>query len=304
METHRQTHQGRFATVLNLIQDGIYITDADRRIIYWNKGAERITGYRSAEVVGRSCSDNILVHVDAEGTNLCTGDCPLGSTICDRKQRDASVFLHHKEGHRVPVQIRTSLLEEKESAIQAIELFTDISEQTAKEIRIRELEQLAMLDPLTRLANRTYIENEIDCRINEFRKFSVPFGIIFLDIDHFKGVNDTYGHLAGDSVLRLIANTLSANGRPFDLFGRFGGEEFIGIIRNTTEEHLISTAQRLRILTAASSLPYKEGQISVTISIGATMVRGDDTRDSIIERADSLMYRSKRDGRDRVTFSR
>ena len=161
-----------------------------------------------------------------------------------------------------------------------------------------------MLDPLTRLANRTYIENEIDCRINEFRKFAVPFGIIFLDIDHFKGVNDTYGHLVGDSVLRLIANTLSANCRPFDLFGRFGGEEFIGIIRNTTEEHLISTAQRLRILTAASSLPYKEGQISVTISIGATMARGDDTRDSIIERADSLMYRSKRDGRDRVTFSR
>ena len=89
------------------ISDGVYFTDQYRTIVYWNKKAERITGFSAEEVIGYHCHDNILNHVDDQGRSLCHSICPLAHTIKDRQPRASHLFLHHKQGHRIPVHVRT-----------------------------------------------------------------------------------------------------------------------------------------------------------------------------------------------------
>ncbi|MGD8981987.1 MAG: GGDEF domain-containing protein [Desulfobacterales bacterium] len=292
-----------YARIIDNLYDGLYFVNRDRIITYWNKAAERISGYAANEVVGRSCSDNILTHVDNEGRSLCTGMCPLAATIADKTLRSAEVYMHHKDGHRIPIFVRVTPLTDAEgNVIGGIELFTDISNQTANALRIKELEKLALLDHLTRIPNRNYIEKEIQIRFEEKKRFDIPFGILFMDIDHFKKFNDTYGHDVGDDVLKFVANTFVANSRPFDLYGRWGGEEFIGVIRNISRDDLENLGDRLRLLIKNSYVVHENKQLHVTISIGATLVKKNDTVSSLIKRADTLLYKSKAEGRNRLSI--
>lgn len=292
-----------FAAILDNLYEGVYFVDRERIITYWNKAAEKITGYTAEEVLGKSCADNILTHVDIEDNNLCQGMCPLAATITDRKPRQAELFLHHKDGHRVPVSVRaTPLIGAGGKVIGAIEFFSDISNQAVSRMRIRELEKLALLDDLTRLGNRKFIAREIHNRFEEKRRYDIPFGILFMDIDHFKSVNDNYGHQAGDQVLRYVANTFLANSRPFDLYGRWGGEEFVGVINNVRKRELGRIGDRMRALVDQAYLVNGSEQVRVTLSVGATPARDHDTPESLLQRADRLLYESKRDGRNRITI--
>jgi diguanylate cyclase (GGDEF)-like protein/PAS domain S-box-containing protein len=292
-----------FNGIIENLHDGLYLTDTNRVVTYWNKGAERISGFTAAEVVGRSCADNILTHVNIDGKSLCKGLCPLAKTIADATNREAEVFMHHKDGHRIPVLVRTSPLRDKtEKIVGGIELFTDLTNILAHNIRIQELEKLALLDNLTQLANRRYLEREIENRFGEMQRHGVPFAVLFIDIDHFKRVNDTYGHDVGDRVLQFVATTLVANSRPFDLYGRWGGEEFIGVIRNIDADGIVLLGNRMRMLVEHSYLFHNGNKLSVNVSLGATLVREDDTLESLIKRADILLYESKRQGRNRLTF--
>ena len=292
-----------YERIIENLYDGLYFVDRDRIITYWNKAAEQISGFTANEVIGKSCSDNILTHVDSDGNSLCTGMCPLAATIADGKPREAEVYMHHKDGHRIPVSVRVSALTDRDgNIIGGIELFTDISNQAANELRVKELEKLALLDNLTQLANRNYIEREIQSRFEEKKRFNVPFGILFIDIDHFKKFNDIYGHDVGDEVLKFVANTFVANARPFDLYGRWGGEEFIGIIRNINGKELELLGNRLRSLIENSYIIHENEKLYVTISIGATLVNENDTIDTLIKRADTLLYKSKAAGRNCLTI--
>lgn len=292
-----------YESIIENLHDGLYFVDRNRVITYWNKAAEQISGFSADEVVGRSCSDNILTHVDGSGRSLCFGMCPLAQSIADGKFREAEVYLHHKDGHRIPVSVRVSVLRDKEGRIiGGIELFTDISNRKVNALRLQELENLALLDNLTQLANRNYIERELLSRFAEKKRFQLPFGVLFMDIDRFKQVNDRYGHDAGDEVLRFVAKTFLAGSRPFDLYGRWGGEEFLAIIHNISPQDLEQLGNRLRLLVGQSYITYDRARLQVTISLGATLVQDDDTMESLLKRADTLMYRSKAAGRNCLTI--
>jgi diguanylate cyclase (GGDEF)-like protein/PAS domain S-box-containing protein len=292
-----------YEQIVNNVIEGVYLTNTDRVIIYWNEPAERITGYTAEEVVGKSCADNILRHVDDQGNNLCGKMCPLSATMSDRVPREAKVYLHHKDGHRLPVLVNVSpLTNETGIVIGGVEVFTDVSNQEANRLRLLELEQLAMLDPLTELANRRYMERALASSMEEWSRYQTPFGLLFIDIDHFKAFNDTYGHDVGDEVLKFVAKTLSSNARPFDIFGRWGGEEFVGILRNVSGDMLREISQRLLQLVRNAYIQHQNLSLHVTVSIGATLVKDKDTVESLLQRADELMYQSKKAGRDRVVI--
>jgi diguanylate cyclase (GGDEF)-like protein/PAS domain S-box-containing protein len=292
-----------YQMILDNLYDGLYFVDNNRVIRYWNKGAERISGYRAKEVIGKSCADNILTHVDGTGNNLCKSMCPLAGAMADKTDREAEVFMHHKDGHRIPVSVRVSAVTNDEgNVIGGVELFTDISNYKSIELRAKELEEMALLDNLTRLANRNYIEKEFLTRFEEERRFGVLFGILFMDIDNFKKINDTYGHDVGDQVLKFVADTLAKNARPFDVIGRWGGEEFIGIIRNVNAQQLEELGNRMRMLVESSYIKLANDKLQVTISIGATLLRTKDNMGSLIKRADTFLYESKRAGRNRMTM--
>ena len=292
-----------YKSLIENISDGLYLVDNNRHIIYWNQVAEKITGYRSDEVLGRRCRDDILVHVDKDGKNLCRGNCPVDATLLDGEYRDAEVYLHHKDGHRVPVWIRaTPLRDTAGNIIGGAELFTDLSAGNAITEKLQELERLSFLDSLTQLANRRYVEMELESRISEKQRYGVPFGVVFMDIDFFKQVNDTYGHHTGDRVLKTVARTFMNTARPSDLMGRWGGEEFIGLLRRVDEDGLFVAAERIRSLIEKSPIQENGLTLGVTVSIGGTLAGDAETADRIVKRADHLLYQSKKNGRNCCTI--
>ncbi len=284
------------------MHDGVYFVDRERRITFWNKGAERITGYAADEVVGKSCAENILVHVDILGRQLCKGSCPLVAAMADGAPHEAEVYLHHKQGHRLPVWVRTSPLLDTEGRFTgAVEMFTDISSRQALAQQVEDLKKLALIDPLTGLPNRRHLETQLHARLEELRRSGAGFGLLFIDIDHFKQVNDRHGHDVGDRVLTTVANTLSFSVRPFDLVCRWGGEEFAGIFPHTDAATLRGIAERLGILVAHSRVDTGSEVLAATVSIGGSVAHPKDSAASLLKRADALMYASKESGRNRVT---
>jgi diguanylate cyclase (GGDEF)-like protein len=157
------------------------------------------------------------------------------------------------------------------------------------------------LDGLTLLANRRYIDLELERHLSEMSRYGTSFGVLLMDIDHFKVFNDTHGHEVGDLILKTVAQSLLHNARPFDVYGRWGGDEFIGIIRNVDMTSLTKIGARIRALVEQTHVRAEEALMHVTISMGATLAFKTDTQQSLLKRADELMYRSKEQGRNRLT---
>jgi PAS domain S-box-containing protein len=151
-----------FKQVLDNLIDGVYFTDRERRITYWNQAAESFSGYRAKEVIGRCCNDNLLMHIDEAGRALCEGECPLSRTIADGRPRRAEVYFHHKAGHRVPVEIRVCPIQDSNGGIVgAVEIFNDNSRQRAVRERAREFAKWAFVDTASQLGNRRYLEQQL-----------------------------------------------------------------------------------------------------------------------------------------------
>ena len=289
--------------ILDNLYDGVYVVDPDRTIIYWNNGAERITGYGSPEAIGKRCFDNLLIHVDGKGLNLCHTQCPLAQTISDGKLREQELFLHHKDGHRVPILVRVVPLRGPDNRIVGgIEVFSDNTSRLMLRHRIDELERANMLDRLTNLSTRDHVDAQITSELAKMQRYGWPFGVLFIDIDNFKHINDTYGHEIGDRVLKMVASTLSSNSRPFDTIGRWGGEEFVAILVNVDTAQIYDIADRFRMLVEQSKLFIGPAVVQVTISVGAAVAQPEDSIAGLIDRADKLMYQSKLAGRNRVTM--
>lgn len=290
-----------YLTIINNLCDGVYFVDTERRITFWNKAAEDITGYKKEQILGQCCQSNLLNHIDRDGRPLCTLGCPLHATVIDGNQRKDEVFLRHKDGHRIPVYVNIFPIREEGTIVGAIEIFTPSSPIVYDDNLIEKLSNLAMNDQLTGIANRRRMESYLEYRLNELKRFQRKFCVIFMDIDNFSEFNNTYGHDMGDSVLKSVTKSVGRSVRATDLFGRWGGEEFVGVfeIKNDYEATLL--AEKIRILVAGSEVPHESENLSVSASFGVTVARYGDTVASVVDRADSLMYQSKKKNKNCVT---
>ena len=294
---------GNLKTILDNFHDGVYFVDKNRKILYWNKAAEEMTGYLFSEVVGTKCQDNKLNHVDSLGKNYCKYDCPLLKIFNDGEIKEMEMFLHHKEGYRIPIFVKVLPYKNEDGdIIGALEIFSEKTELKSILKRTKELETIAMLDTLTQIPNRRYLEKFIDLKLNEYLLSSVPFGLIYMDVDHFKKFNDDHGHDVGDLVLKTISKTYLNNLRVNDVIGRWGGEEFIGIFSGVDKVEIGKIANKLRVLIENTFVDIKNKDLKVTISAGATLIRTEDTMETLLKRADLLLYESKKNGRNRVTI--
>jgi diguanylate cyclase (GGDEF)-like protein/PAS domain S-box-containing protein len=302
MPDNTVTQEILYKHILDNISDGIYVITAQRRIVYWNPAAERVTGFGPGEMVGKTCCETFLRQIDEEGAPSC-GGCPGMLALGDHAMHEKSVFFQHRDGYRIPVVLKaTPIFGPGGTLLGVAHIFQDNTYNELVYQNLEELKKQVYVDRLTGLFNRQYLEMRIEGKIDEFRRYGWAFGLIFIDIDHFKDVNDRYGHSAGDEILKLVARTFSSNTRPSDAFGRWGGEEFVGLISSAEEHDLFKLARRFRMLVANSDLRRDSEVVHVTISVGATLVRLDDTVESLVTRADQLMYQSKQNGRNRVTM--
>lgn len=292
-----------FKVLLDNLSDGVYFVDLDRKIIYWNLAAERLTGFKSSEVVGTNCQDNILMHINEDGDNVCLCACPVSAAINGGKQIEMDLYLHHKDGYRLPVSVKVAPIQDNDGKIiGAVEIFSDNSTKESLLERIEELKKEAYNDFITGLANRYYTEICLKERYDEMDRYGWPFGLIFMDVDNFKEINDSFGHNIGDRILKTVSQALLKNSRSFDLLGRWGGDEFIAVVLNVDQEKLTTIAERYRMLVAQSKIDVDSQAVGVTVSIGASLAKPGESVDALLEKVDQLMYRSKSDGGNQVTY--
>ena len=297
------SHESDFyKSILDTLEEGVYFVDRERRVTFWNRGAARITGHASADMMGCACADR-LFGMDEMGCILCQDGCPLLATMRDAQPREAHVYLAHADGHRVPVVLRVApVRNEQGEVVGAVEVFTDSPPAVRCAGRISELSQALDEDPLTGIGNRRFMERTIAASLSQCHTQKAGAGLLLLDIDRFKQINDRYGHAIGDQVLRMVAHTLRDNTRAMDALGRWGGEEFVVLLNDVLDDGLLeSLAEKLRRLVERSMVRTDQGYVGVTASIGATLMQPDDTLERLLGRADDLLYRSKEHGRNRVS---
>lgn len=191
-----------------------------------------------------------------------------------------------------------------EKAIQLTQLNESLEQKVInRTAELNELKdnykKLATTDALTSMHNRYSIMNLISSEINRFNRYKTPLSIIMYDVDFFKNVNDNYGHDVGDSVLSTLSSLIMSNARDVDIFGRYGGEEFLIILPNTTLENAKQYAERLRKRVEEYSF---EVVSKITISMGVVEIKDNENIDEIFKRVDDLLYVSKHNGRNRVSF--
>lgn len=286
--------------LMNLLDDffeGIYVLDKQRKIIFWNKEAEKITGYEAKEVVGKSCRDNLLKDVDKKGNELCINDCPMVFAMNKKIKVEDEVFLHHKNGFRLLVRVKGIPIIEDNEAKGLIELFVPKG-FTREYNHIDDLIDLAYRDSLTEAYNRKGFDFIYPLRQREMELLGFHRAILFFDIDDFKKINDTYGHDVGDKVLIAVAQTFIKSLRRDDMVIRWGGEEFVLILFFRKLGFLNEIGRKLVKLIESTFIHYSDKIIKITISGGGTYLRKEEDIHQAINRADRLMYEAKKKGKN------
>lgn len=285
--------------MLDTVVEGVYHTDLDRRVLYWNASSGRLTGFEPLAVVGQRCQDRIVRHVDGRGTDLCETDrCPLlaALTVGDYQ---ADLYLHHREGHLVPVQVRTEAYADASGLVTGItQVFSPRPVPVTK--HTHDWKRVAKTDALTGLGNRRAFRDGWARAHRALVAKGTVAGILMVDIDFFKRVNDELGHAVGDKVLRMVARTIAGCVRNNDVAVRWGGEEFLVLVSGATPETLSALAERIRQLVGRGWVTYGNGaHRSVTVSVGGALVQPDDTSERAINRADERLFGAKAAGRNR-----
>jgi diguanylate cyclase (GGDEF)-like protein len=158
----------------------------------------------------------------------------------------------------------------------------------------------ALIDPLTRLPNRAQLDESLARLVAHSREAGTPLAALFVDLDHFKSINDRFGHAAGDRCLALVSAILRRHVRPADLVARYGGEEFVVVLEGAGHARARQAAEELRAAVAGATVEHEGRDIPVTASIGLSDLRPDDDAQELLERADAALYRAKQNGRNRV----
>jgi len=276
-----------FRSVLENLPLALYIVDLDRRILLWNEAAEKISGYLAAEVVGRHCSDNILVHCDSQGAVLCGDSCPLAETMRDGRQRETKVFLRHRGGHRVPVFVRAVPLRQPNGVlVGAVEVFetTEAPPEQGGSVDEPDPSRKSERGGFDRLS----IEALLRARFRDFVRHK-PFAVLLIRIENAGQVAGMYGWPAIDGMTEAVSRTATSSLRRTDHIGRWARDRLLAVMPNCPEWQLPKITERLQDLLAQTSVLWWGERLSITLSVGAASVREGDTPESLVARCEEAL---------------
>ncbi len=268
-----------YKLMLDQMEEGIYIVDCDRRILYWNGGAERITGYYAHEVVGRLCQGDMLMHCDDSGRVLCGNECPIQEVMLNGAPHECTLYMRHRHGHRIPVHIRSrAICEAGGEPAGAVEVFEE-----ATEAALPDLSNLAAYDCLdeTGALKRPFGEMKARQAAEALNLFGIPFAWVRIALDDMDQLDHRYGNGMVEAALKMIAETLANNLKTLDWLTAWDRGEFRIEARGYSPAELEELRRTLQMLVRKSTLEWWGDPVRLTVSITSRIAERGDTVESL-----------------------
>ncbi|MEY2816941.1 MAG: hypothetical protein RL275_404 [Chloroflexota bacterium] len=317
VERRREEARIRFlAFVMDKVSSAVISTDSDLKINYWNKGAEILYGWREAEVLGKSV-DEVC------GTEFMEGQQELAQqTLIKDKTWRGELKQKHRSGKEIWVDASVTLLEDDSgNYVGGVTINHDVTERKLAEDELRrtkesieqinltlrrafEREQLASrTDSLTGVFNRRYFFELLGYEFSASRRYERPLSLVMFDVDYLKKINDTYGHQVGDELLKKAANVVRGELRTSDVLARYGGDEFVILLSNSSEEDASMVLERIYRELKSTIISADHKKLGISISAGISSLQPDmEKADQLVMLADRALYVAKNSGRNRVVI--
>ena len=296
------TSQGISRDLLDTLFDAVFFVDHERKVIHWNRAAERLTGHPHDGIVGKSCCEDILLHINVEEDEAGSGFHPAADTLADGQGRESEAFLRHRSGHLVPVRARvTPVRDEDDQVVGVLEVLTEIAGSAGTLLNGQQLRDLAFIDPQTNLSSRRYLEMRLLARFEEMQRYGWSFGVIMACIDNLDAIREDNGQDVADAVVERVAKTFANALRSFDTIGRWEDDEFLAIVPVLEYSHLYAIGDRIRHLVekvCVSDNPEEHP----TISVGAASPEEADSIVDVVKRARSWMDQAHQTGGNRTAY--
>jgi len=272
--------------VLDSLSVGVYLVDRDQKILFWNGGAERISGFLRHEVVGRTCRDEILVRTNEHGCVVCATNSPLSAAIESGQHGEEHLYLHHRSGHRIPVLVRAVPIRDSSGAIiGAAESFDVPHGVISNDRREHPTVPPQYLDPLTHLANPTFCQVKLRIFLSTFAVEQMAFSVLLLRLPEQERFVAQHGAEAGRMLMRAIGETLGNTVRSKDLAGRWSDNEFLVILANCEISDAPWIAERITSVANAATIRWWGEELSAPVVFGVATAEYGDSLESLIERS-------------------
>jgi diguanylate cyclase (GGDEF)-like protein/PAS domain S-box-containing protein len=285
--------------LLDNMHDAVVFVDPHLRIFRWNTGAERLTGVGAAAACGKTFAPSLLDLSAASGQLLLDEQCPVRRAIESGVQALDRYNVMGRNGRSVSVDLHAIPVVEGGSTLGAAVVMHDASSEASLEERCQALHAETTKDPMTQVANRAEFDRMLAAFIDAHQETGLPCSLIMTDIDHFKSINDTYGHQAGDEAIMTVASLLKSMCRSGDLVARYGGEEFAVLCADCTNAAATKRAEQIRRQLSETSHTYLGGA-HITASFGVTELQPGDVPETMLRRADRGLLQAKDQGRNQV----
>jgi diguanylate cyclase (GGDEF)-like protein/PAS domain S-box-containing protein len=293
-----------FRNVLESLQTGVYLVDRDQRILFWNEGAEKITGYFRQDVIGRFCRENSAAEVDGNKIILPDAADAIVSVLHDGKPTILEISLRHKAGHRISIRLRAAPIRNGHRTVIGVAVSFDEGLSASDwDRRQSKLAGHGCLDAATGVLTQAFTLSQLREKLAVFGEHQMPFSVLYIEIDRIDHLRASYGQAVLAPVLRVVGQTLENGLRPTDFLGRFGEYRFLAILTECGSEDVERAAERIMKMVNAAEVEWWGDRWSVTASFGATTVTMGDTVESISERAQRSLDESIAAGGNRVTLT-
>ncbi len=298
-------HICSYLYILENLYDGFFIVDSDLHFSVWNCGMENLYGKTIGNTLGQSWTTSHIEYLDKREKRISEEQYPLNQVIQSKKPLTTIIKIKRPEGQINEIEVQALPIFDPYGKLHGvIEIHRNLSETQEQSAKVRDLKIAASRDALTGVINRGELESQLAKLLVQHSedKNGQVFSVIFLDVDHFKSVNDTYGHSVGDNVLIEMTQLLDKETYSGEIIGRFGGEEFVLLCPETDINAAYKKTERLR-MAIANCREGALGDCQVTSSFGITESVIGDSVESIFRRVDEALYKSKENGRNRTTIS-
>ena len=290
-----------FRSILDNLHVAVYVVDRQGKILFWNDGAERITGYLRQDVIGRLHTDNFLGETDGDDNELTGSQAPTTTAMREGKPTQALVSMRHKSGHRIPVQLWAFPVRNSEGVIiGAAESFEESIALAEWDRRQTKLATYGCIDEASGVLNHGVTQSHIGENIRLFEEHRVPFSILCMEMDHLDKVLARDGPGAIAVILRVVGQTLENTVRPTDYLGRWQSNQFLAILTECSGNEIERASERLRRMVNASKVAWWGDRVPVTISVGGTVVKHGDTVEAMVLRAERALRESIAEGGNRT----